>query len=408
MDDLVIVGAGLTGLFAAALATRRGARVTVVSQGRGGLELSHGCIDVLGATVPRQGLRRLRKAHPYSLVGRETLEGALEALKQITQAHDLEYQGSLNALLRLPTALGALHPTCLAPRSMVAGDASSSDPYTIAGFESFRDFHAALVARELRAGGLTASTAPDLPLLDAPRHRDAYATDLARLLDDPQRVADLARAWKPRMKGVVRLGLPAVIGFERSAQAWRDLEERLGVRVFEIPTLPPSVPGLRLERVLRKEALASGCNFIEGARAIGRVDGRTRSRRVSGVVAQTAGGPRLYPANVVLLATGGILHGGLVARRDGRVQESVFDMPVVACEDRSTWSGETPFESQPYAAFGLRVGSDMRPLDSGGEPVFANLFAAGGLLAGVDRGWEGSRQGIDLATAYRAVEMALP
>jgi glycerol-3-phosphate dehydrogenase subunit B len=49
----------------------------------------------------------------------------------------------------------------------------------------------------------------------------------------------------------------------------------------------------------------------------------------------------------------------------------------------------------------------MQPLNVDGKPIFDNLFAAGGLLAGADRGMEGSRQGIDLATAYRAIEAAL-
>lgn len=407
MDDLVIVGAGLTGLFAASLAARRGARVTVICRGRGGLEISHGCIDLLGSTPLRQGLRRLGRSHPYSVVGRETIEAALDALKEMARANELEYLGGPDGVMRLPTALGTLHPTALAPRSMAAGDASSSDPYTIAGFQAFRDFHAHAVSTQLQASGVNVRPDIELALLDAPQHRDAYATDLARLFDDPRRRADLARAWKPRMKGVTRLGLPAVLGFDHPQQALFDLEERLGVRLFEIPTLPPSVPGLRLERLLRRSALAAGGSLVEGARAVGRVESRAGGQRVSGVVASTAGGPRLYAARAVLLATGGFLHGGLVARQDGLIQESVFDLPVAADCRRDSWVAESMFDPQPYALVGLRVDAQMRPLDVRGEPAYENLFAAGGLLSGADRSREGSRQGIDLATAYRAVEMAL-
>ncbi len=407
MDDLVIVGAGLTGLFAASLAARRGARVTVICQGRGGLELSHGCIDVLGGTPVGQGLGGLPPSHPYSLVGRETLEAALNALKEMAAAAGLEYQGTTDAVLRLPTAVGSLHATTLAPRSMTAGDVSNSGTLAVAGFEAFRDFHPAFVAGRLQALGFDIGPPLELPLLNAPRHRDAYATDLARLFDDPRLRADLARAWKPRTKGVHRLGVPAVLGLEQAQQAWLDLEQRLGVRLFEIPTLPPSVPGLRLERLLRKTTLAAGGNLIEGARAVGRVDGASGGRRVSGVAALTAGGPRLYGAAAVLLASGGFLHGGLVARQDGLIQESVFDLPVSAEGGRETWVAESPFDPQPYVHLGLRVDAAMHPLGAHGEPAFENLFAAGGVVAGADRSCEGSRQGIDLATAYRAVEMAL-
>ncbi len=407
MDDLVIVGAGLTGLFGAALAARRGARVTVICHGRGGLELSHGCIDVLGDTPLPEGLRRLHPTHPYSLVGKETIEAALNVLKEIAAGGDLEYQGTSDSVLRLPTPLGALHATTLAPRTMTAGETSNRDPCTIAGLEAFRDFHAPLVTGRLRAQGMPVGQPLELPLMHAPRHRDAYATDLARLFDDPGFRAELARAWKPRLKGVVRLGLPAVLGLEQPQRALTDLEARLGVRLFEIPTLPPSVPGLRLERMLRRAALAAGCTLIEGSRGVGRADGPSGGRRVSGVVALTAGGPRLYRAGAVLLASGGFLHGGLVARQDGLVQESVFDLPVVCEAGRERWVAETPFAPQPYALAGLRVDERMRPLDARGEPAFENVYAAGGILSGADRSREGSRQGIDLATAYRAVEMAL-
>jgi glycerol-3-phosphate dehydrogenase subunit B len=108
-----------------------------------------------------------------------------------------------------------------------------------------------------------------------------------------------------------------------------------------------------------------------------------------------------------MLATGGVLNGGLVARQDGIIQDSVFGIPAAASPQRETWASPDLLDPQPYARFGLPVGSDMRPLGPDGAPFFENLFAAGGLLAGADRTAEGSRQGIDLATAYRAVEAAL-
>lgn len=407
MNDLVVVGSGLTGLFAAAIAARRGARVTLISAGRGGLAISHGCIDTSAGDPLPAAFRTLPRDHPYSLAGMAALHAGLVALQELAHEAGSAYVGGLAEGLRLPTALGSLHSTTLAPESMAAGDVRQGRPFALAGFPGYRDFYPALASDLLARQGCSVTAVLELPLLDAPRHRDAYAPDLARLFDDPRRLEEIARAWKPRLAGIASLGLPAVLGYERSREVFDRLQERLGSRFFEIPTLAPSVTGLRLERLLRRAGLSAGVQFIEGAPAVGQVDGRSGGRRVSGVVARTAGGPRVYPAGSVLLATGGLLHGGLIARPDGRIQESVFDLPVEGGADRSRWTSASPFASQPYARFGIRVDAEMRPLGRGAAPIFENLHAAGGVLAGADRSLEGSRQGIDLATAQRAVEAIL-
>ncbi len=121
----------------------------------------------------------------------------------------------------------------------------------------------------------------------------------------------------------------------------------------------------------------------------------------------TAGGPRSYSADVVILATGGILHGGLVAQPAGHLQESVFDLPVQHDPGRDTWTAPSPFAAQPYEAFGVVVDERLRPLGADGGPLFENLYAVGGIVAGAQPALEGSRQGIDIGTAYLAVGAAL-
>jgi anaerobic glycerol-3-phosphate dehydrogenase len=52
---------------------------------------------------------------------------------------------------------------------------------------------------------------------------------------------------------------------------------------------------------------------------------------------------------------------------------------------------------------GVRVNTQLQPVDADGEVISPNLFAIGGILAGADRISEGSREGIDLATAWKVV-----
>lgn len=401
--DVIVVGAGLAGMFAGALAARRGSRTLVVARGLGGTHVGAGTIDVWGydrarrlASSPGAEIKKRRaKRHPLARAGLPALRAALDEFQNLCETAGYPLVGEVEKNFFLPTALGAVRPTCLAPESLAAGDVRRPGELTLARLPGFRDFYADLAAANLCAAGYPARVvALDVPR--APARRDSFATDLARLFDDANYRAEVANRWRNELKGAARLGLPAIVGLEHGAAARRDMSDRLGVEVFEIPTLPPSVPGLRLFNALRTALEEAGGRLTLGPA----VRGWVQDGRAAGVVAETAGGPRNYAARKIILATGGFRHGGLDAPARGRVRESVFDLPVAAGRE---WFRPLYWDAHPYARFGVRVNEHMQPVDAKGRVIYPNLFAVGGLLAGADRTGEGSREGIDLATAWQAV-----
>lgn len=407
MTHIIVIGGGLTGLFAAVVAAEQGATVTLAMKGRGGLSLSHGCIDVLDRSAPSRSLSLLPEHHPYKLTGKANLKDAISRFRDLMRHAGYPYTGKISRSMSILTALGTIKRTSFAPSGIARGDISSSGSIVLGNFLGFRDFFPIMIQKQARKAGVKIAKVIDLPLLDQPKYRDTYSTDFAHLFEDTEWREEVIRMWRPLLPDVKRLGLPAVLGFQSHCEILDDLEDSLGIEIFEIPSLPPSVPGLRIERILIQQAKFLGVRVIEGTGVIGRIDGRSRGKRVAGIVLHSTGRTVQLDADVVLLATGGILNGGLVSQQNHRIRESVFDLPVRHPNNRSDWVGSSLFHRQAYASAGICVNARMQPLGLDEKPMFNNLFAAGGLLSGACRSLEGCRQGIDLATAYCAINEAL-
>ena len=99
MLDLLVIGAGLTGLFAAYTAARAGLRVRVVARGAGSTHWHAGTIDLLGY-LPNgqdavanwaQALPELPPAHPYRLLGVDAIAQALDQFQRLVAAAGLPY-----------------------------------------------------------------------------------------------------------------------------------------------------------------------------------------------------------------------------------------------------------------------------------------------------------------------------
>jgi len=422
MSRVVVIGAGLAGLTAARRLAEAGRAVTLVSLGLGGLPLSQGTIDVLGylpgagsaglgGPVPRplEAIDRLvpdHPEHPYAAIGRASVRRGVEFLARVLGHDYLVGDPETNVLL--PTAVGAARPTCLVPPSMAAGACVVGARFLIVGLSRLKDFPAALVA-----GNLSRIALPDggriqarAVTVDVPVRSDVADTSglmYARALDDAGLRARLAAAIAPLVEPGEAVGLPAILGL-RDVTAWRDVADRLGHPVFEIPLPPPSVPGLRLNDALTRAAKAAGVRVILGSRA--HPVERGASGHLGFVQIDSAGSPTRLEAEAFVLATGGFESGALTLDPDGHVRETVFDLPLAGVPEDPDALVHDRFwgADQPLFAVGVRTDERMRPVDPGGGVVYDNLYAAGGLLAGAQRWTEKSGDGIALGSAVAAAD----
>jgi len=412
--DMLVVGSGLSGLFSAWLSAESGQRTRLVTKGWGAQYWNAGTVDVLGyypldrqepVGSPAAALRQLIRdnpGHPYAISGIDHLRRSLEAFQELCQMAGYPLFGSLEHNWLLPSALGAVRPTCLAPGTMIAGDLRQSGEMLLVGFQRYLDFYPHLAADNLAMQGYPAR-AVMLELPSLVNHRMVTARLIAESCASTALVDEIAAQIRPHLAGAIRVGLPAVLGFENAFQVQERLQAALGLPVFEIPTLPPSIPGIRLHRLLVRAIENAGGRVYEGMQAVGfEADGD----RIVQVLTEAAARQKPHRSRRFILATGGILGGGLRTDYRGHTRETLFDLPLPALPVRTRWLDEEFLAPGGHPIFRLGIISDnqLRPVDSTGNPVYTNLYAVGAALNGGEFIRERSLDGVALATAYHAFE----
>lgn len=407
MSDVVVIGAGIAGQLAAARLVERGATVTVVAFGIGGLPLATGGFDVLGYAPDRvrrpfaalDSFAAAHPDHPYAILGADAVRAGADAAQAFFGADRLVGRDDENWLL--PTAIGGCRPTYLCPPTMVAGDLSDAPRrLVVIGLRWLKDFPAALVAGNLGRtlpGVAIRSAVCDVRARDG--EVDSSALTYARALDDPRYRAAFAAALRPLVHDGETVLLPAVAGL-KDPGVLAELSERVGAPLAEVSLPPPSVPGMRLDEFAAHTLKRGGVRWIAGSRvvAIHGADGVAASVEVA-----TSGHPTTLRAGAFVFAPGGFESGALALDSRGTVTETALGLPVVV-PDGELITADRHAE-QPLFRAGLAIDPDARVLAGDGSPVYANLFAAGGVLAGAQRWLELSGDGIAAASAVRAADV---
>jgi glycerol-3-phosphate dehydrogenase subunit B len=204
-------------------------------------------------------------------------------------------------------------------------------------------------------------------------------------------------------RDAARVGLPAAIGCRVHPEAWRDTIERLGRPAFELPLVPPGIPGIRLYNLLRAELIARGGRLLLGE-PIARFD--ARDGRIVSVSTTAATREVVTRVGGVVLATGGIEGGGLAGDPGGRVVDTVLGMPIDAPPiDRWMAADALDPGGMPIAGVGFATDDELRPLDRvrlADGPIWPNVRIVGRALGGQRWLRERSGDGVAIASAWRA------
>jgi len=422
--DCLIIGGGLSGLTCGIKCAREGLRCAIISSGMSALHFSSGSIDLLGyhpdGTVVYQPFEHLghfineHPEHPYAKCGIDTVRDAFGFVRGELQQEDLDLfcNGEDNHFHI--TAMGTMKPTYLSQRSVfnesLKGAFKKRARIAVLNFSGFRDFYPDIVVANLRKNSLFSvfeivSGTIDLPLFRRTNRNphEFRSIDIARIFDSEKYLPRIAVEIEKLSGDALFVAMPAFIGITNYNRIHRRLEELTGTLIYEIPTLPPSILGMRIDNALKSRFAALGGVFINGDKIIGGEILNNRIEQLHTTNYYDTG----FTADYYVLSTGSFFSGGLLSEYN-QIREPIFNLQVYSERDREQWrsSNFISGESHPFLEFGVNTDDRLRPATLQGEMI-ENLFCTGALLSHYNPVKEGSGGGVALSTGYYAARQII-
>lgn len=347
--QVIIIGGGLAGLTAGLSLQKKGVSCAIISSGENALHFSSGtfsgdCPEEVVPLFDEAGV--VLKGDPSKDSFRLTPSGSMQKVRL------------------------AFEDVTLYPSEKI-----SASKVLIVNPEGFIDFPTAFIADGITSQGIPCNVRTlSLPCLKTLRESpsEMRSVGIAKVLDC--RINEVAGAIDSLLDGEDLIILPQVFGL-RSAEPMRALRDAVPAEISFIGTMPPSVPGIRVQMQLKKAFEKAGGTFLMGDTAVSTEisEGTVRFIRTKNLDSH------ILTADNYILATGSFFSKGLASSME-KISEPLFGLDVDFPAERTDWYSENVFAPQPYMAAGVVTDKDFHPL-KGGVPV-TNLYAIGSILAG--------------------------
>jgi glycerol-3-phosphate dehydrogenase subunit B len=411
--DVAVIGGGIAGYTAAIRCLQNGLNVVLASYGQSALHFSSGSIDLLArlpsgerVDFPFAGIDTLSNTshHPYAKVGRTGVEESLHWFaQQLTdQGLPMTHQADMSNHQRI-TPLGTLKTTWLSQPYI--HQFKHTLPYKriiVASLAEYRDFHPQLLIDNLRQHSPFAEIPIEsiqipltLPASTLGHSNEKRSIDFARILKHPQQWQQLCDSLAHNATEQDLVIIPAIMGNGDGLALMNKLQKETGLNLHELPTMPPSLLGIRIEEALIQRFQSLGGVLLKGDKVVG---GTISHGKLHHLFSKNLGDIPIKAESVVL-ATGSYFSHGLVAQQNKMI-EPVFNLDMTAPSQRGEWRNETLFsgQAQPFMSFGVMTDQHFRP--SIDHQTIDNLYCSGSILSDYDPIYEGSGGGVAIATAY--------
>lgn len=409
--DSLIIGSGLAGLVCGIRLAEAGQRCAIISRGQSALHFSSGSLDLLAelpdgtpVSSPLSVLEELKKQaplHPYSLMGAENVARFAAQSEALLARSQIHLQGSVQQNHQRFTPLGTQRATWLSPAEIPVAPLAWQR-IKVVGIVGFLDFQPELVAGSLAELKIDVQTAElTLPALDVLRNNPSEfrAVNIARVLDIPEQQRLLIDELKTLAADTDALFLPACLGGD-SHLAFETISSQLPCPLYLLPTLPPSLLGMRMHNQLRRRFQQLNGLIMPGDAVL---SADLAHHNVSAIFTRNHGDVALQ-AQHFILASGSFFSSGLEAKFDG-IREPIFGLDIHAPATREQWSKEDFFSPQPYLQAGVAIDGLFHPAREGKR--LENLYAIGSVLSGFDPIQQGCGAGVSMLGALYVAQQIL-
>ena len=415
--DTVIIGGGLAGLVCGIKLGQQNKKCAIISAGQSALHFCSGSLDLLnnlpdGKEVVHpfdevENLIAQNPKHPYSKLGKELFKSlSVEAIDFLTE-QGIPLSGQQNQNHYRITPLGEMKATWQTITPFATSTQKDQLPWSkvaLFNMSGFLDFYPKFIATALSKLG-TKFTITDFSLASLDRLRrnpsELRSSNITNVMDQlgKEEFDQLVAILKKGSEGCDALLFPAILSLSND-KIIGELEKAVGKPLYLIPTLPPSVIGIKMQRHLQRQFLNLGGVYMLGDNI---THGDIKSGRVEQIYSFNHGDIP-FKADHFVLATGSYFSQGLIANRT-QIYEPIFKLDINYSTNRSDWYQKNVFDKQAYMSYGIETNANFQGQKN--NQTIDNLYVIGAGLESFNAIKEGCGSGVSLLTALQVAKNIL-
>tara|TARA_Y100000590_G_scaffold203178_1_gene230532 strand:+ start:449 stop:1681 length:1233 start_codon:yes stop_codon:yes gene_type:complete len=400
--DAAIIGSELDAFIASIRLRELGYSSNIISNGKGSHLYSSGNIKILGfdyqknneaITNPFNYINKLSKNHPYNIIGYSNVFESIKWFFNHNFINKLNYNyNNKNSYTLSP--IGIKIPAYALYYKQINYELIYNKNISIINFDNFKDFHSHLFAKSIK-NYVNNIEIINFPIPDNSKHSEN--SSIALTFDKHNDLSNYFIQLKKKLNQNNSIVIfPAVLGIDKYREIIKLAEKILNKNCLEASTLPPSVPGMRLNKYLEKEVLKHD-DIYRGTNIA-----KAKINENKCLFITDNFGRKIF-AKTFIFANGGILMGGLKVNDQGKIIEQICNSKIFQENPMNTNKSYETLSALQIS--GVVTNKKLKPLNQEGN-IIENVFFTGRNLSNWNPSLELSSEGVSIASGWYSANLA--